>query len=56
MSKFASKKFIIILLALIFSFVLAISGKMSPEWAGIIAVITPAYHFIQGKVDEKTHG
>lgn len=50
---FASKKFVIILLALIFSFILAITGKMTPEWAGIIAVITPAYHYIQGKIDEK---
>ena len=46
------KKFIVIILALTFSFTLSMTGKMSPEWAGIVAVCVSVYQYVQARIDE----
>jgi len=55
-NNYNSKKFIVIMISLIGSFILAFFGKMSPELAGIITVCVSVYNYVQGRIDERKDG
>lgn len=54
MGNYNSKKFTVIMSALLGSFILSCLGKMSPELAGIVTVCVSVYNYVQGRIDEGT--
>lgn len=50
---YQSRKFIVAIGTLLLSFVLALMGKLTGEWATITTVVNVAYHGANAYVDRK---